>query len=100
MSENILNKATTIGTTPVLVGLSLQPGQRRLLALTNTSTGGQVISISWGKTASAGSGLVLYAGGTWVEAIGAGFIPSEMEVWAVSSLAGGTLAQMERVAGE
>jgi len=96
--DRIRNASIAVGTTGVLVAPQLYEGQRTCLVITNTSTTGQVITIQTGEQAqTAGAGIVLYAGGSWSEAIDASFIPSNLEFWAISSAADGVLAIQERV---
>ena len=97
MAENIRNSAKTIGTTPLIISPTLEMGKRNVLVITNTSTGGQVISISFGEQATALQGIVLYPGGSWFEVIGAGFNPTSEIVWGVSSAASGIIAIQERI---
>jgi hypothetical protein len=97
MTERIRNASITVGTTVVRIAEELQPGQRQALSLVNTSTAGQVISLSWGQEAGALIGVVLYPGGSWSESVDSAFMPSERLVTAVSSAAGGTLAVQERI---
>jgi hypothetical protein len=99
VEENIRDSALTIGTTPLLISIEKLPGTRTALAITNTSAGGQVLSLSWGKTATALNGIVLYPGGSWSESVDQRFTPSNKEIWIVSSAAGGTAAQHERTIG-
>jgi hypothetical protein len=97
MVENIRNASVAVGVSSVIVAPRLFSGQRRVLCLTNTSTGGQIITISTGKEATALSGIVLYPAGSWSESIDAAFIPSNLEFWAIGSAASGTLAVQERI---
>jgi len=94
----IRNSSQTIGTTQEAVTLQVRDKQRELITFVNTSTGGQIITLSLGQEAAAGAGIVLYpAGGSWSEAIDATFIPSELKWYAVSSAAGAILAIHERI---
>jgi len=87
----------TIGTSSVNIS-RLQPIAKRVLfSLTNISTGGQVITINFGQDAVAGQGIVLSAGGFYIESADAGFSPTNEDIYAISSLAGGLLAIQERV---
>jgi len=97
MSERVRNAQLTIGTTSSIVAPEVMGNQRRVLVLNNTSTGGQVITVSWEQEAVAGKGIVLYPGGSWSEAVDSGYIPSPKQVYAVSSAAGGLLSIHERV---
>jgi len=95
--ENIRNANVAVGTSAVLVSPQLLQGQRQVITLVNTSTAGQIITLSWGQEASALSGIVLTAYGSWSESIDSAFIPSNANIWAISSAANGTLAIQERV---
>ncbi len=98
MGENILNGAKTIGTTAIVISPALMVGQRTALTIINTSTSGQNISISWGATAEALVGVTLYPGGSWSESRDSFFMPSNAQIWGISSGAGGTITHHERVA--
>jgi hypothetical protein len=87
----------TIGASVSEVSPELGTGQRVLLSLTNASAGGQVISLAWGQDAVANSGVVLYPGASWSESIDAKFTPLNSRITAIASLAGATLAVLERV---
>lgn len=90
-------RQATIGTSSAVIS-RLQPIAKRVLfTLTNVSTGGQVITINFQSDAIAGSGIVLSPGGFYSEAQDAGFTPSNEDIYAISSLAGGLLAITERV---
>jgi hypothetical protein len=97
--ENIPRRQLlTVGTTPVNISLAPGNGQRRLLVLTNLSTDAQEIDISWGGSPTSGSEAIhLWATGSWLEVIDPAFIPSNLDIWAVSSAADGKLAVHERV---
>jgi hypothetical protein len=72
-------------------------GVRILLVITNTSTGGQIITLSPEAYAVAGAGIVLYPGAAWVECIDSSFAPTSRAIYAVSSAAAGTVGVHERV---
>jgi len=91
------NTSVSVGTSSVLVSPTLNENERIVLVITNTSTGGQNISLSWGETAVAGRGIYLSPGSTWSESIDSGFIPIHTSIEAISSAASGTLAVHERV---
>lgn len=97
MGENIRNATQTIGTTAAIILPTLQKGQRTALTIINTSTAGQVISLSWGPEAIAGSGIVLYPGGSWSESRDSVFVPNNEMVWGIASAAAATIAVHERV---
>ena len=88
---NVRNNQVSITTTAVEVS----PAQERQeLILTNVSTGGEIISISFGGTAVAGTGIVLNPFSVYSTS-DAKSAPST-SISAVCSGAGGLLAIMER----
>jgi len=97
MAENIRDEVISVGTTVVKVSEDMYNSERNVIILTNTSTGGQIISLAWGKEAVAGSGIVLSPGGFHQESKDAGFKPSNKNITAISSGASGTLAVHERM---
>ena len=97
MVEQTRNVSIAVGTSSVQVSPPLIRGQRIVFVATNTSTGGQIITLSWGGEAVAGAGVVLNAGSSWSESIEGTFTPNEQEIQAVASGAGGTLSVHERV---
>lgn len=97
MVEKMRNSSVAVGTSNVIVAPALQPSERRVLVITNTSTGGQNITISFGSDAIAGAGIFLTPNSTWSESVDSGFIPSHLPIFAISSAVSGTLAVHERV---
>ena len=98
LRTNLRNATISVGTSPVLVSQQLQYGQRQVLAIVNTSSSGQVITLAWGIAgATSGAGVVLYPAGTWSESIDSAFIPTNADIYAVSNAASGTLAVHERI---
>ena len=95
-NENNRNAQAVIGTTPIKIMERLPVGTRILFSLGNESATGQVITLSFGGSSVANSGLPMRVGGKWVEAKSEGFEPTSQEVWAVSSGAGAVLTIMER----
>lgn len=90
-------RTVAVGTSSVTVS-RLQPiASRILFVLTNASTGGQTITISFGQDAIAGAGIVLSPGGFYSEARDAGFQPSNDDIYAIASGAGGTISVSERI---
>ena len=64
-----------------------------VLDLTNTSTAGQIITLSWGDdNAVAYAGTVLYPAGTHSESVDSVFLPSNERITAISSAAAGRLS--------
>lgn len=71
--------------------------QRSAIVITNTSTGGQVISIGIGQEAVAGSGIVLNVGGSYQDSRDGQYMPSNKQINAIASAAGGAIAVHERI---
>jgi hypothetical protein len=97
MSEIIRDSSVAVGTTAVLLSFQKTEGQRTSLAITNTSTAGQIITLGWGHVPTAGAGIVLSPYGSWSESVDSAFIPSNLEIWAISSAASGTIGIQERI---
>lgn len=97
MVEVVRNATLAVGTTPVVVSSDLLIAQRKVFVATNTSTGGQTITLSWGQEVAAGSGIVLTPMGSWSESIDNAFFPNPLQIYAVSSGAGGVLSLHERI---
>ncbi len=95
--ELIRNFSQTINTTPSVVAEEQYGTIRSVLVITNTSTGGQVITISPADQATAGSGVVLYPGGQYVDAMDSGYKPTSTRITAISDVAGGLIAIHERI---
>lgn len=98
MVETIRNSTLVVGTDSTIASEELfGDTQRKVLVITNTSTAGQVVTLSFGADAVAGSGIVLYPTGTWSESIDSKFIPANARVFAIASAAAGAIAIHERV---
>jgi len=96
--DKIRNAAVAVGVTAVQAALQVQTGQRKSLVITNTSTSGQIITIATGEQAVTSlAGIVLYPGGSWSESLDSAYVPSNLEYWAISSAASGTIAIQERI---
>lgn len=101
MEERITNKTVSVGTDPVVVSSELLPTQRKEIFICNTSVGGQIISLAINASPASKSGLVLYPGGSFSSSMdGYNFFPSNFQINAISDIAGGTLAVMERIGKE
>lgn len=96
---NAKNGALTVGTTPTIVSEAKSSGysERIRLILTNTSTGGETISIAVDADPVAGAGLVLSPGGSMAWEKQAGTPIQQLRVLALGSGAGATLAIYEEV---
>lgn len=101
MSELNTNRSVSVGTDPVVVSVErdITNGRRVSIILINTSTGGQVISLSIDAPAVAGSGIVLSPGGVWQDSMDGGYYPTQKRIVAIADLAGGSLSHQERIGG-
>lgn len=93
--EVIDDKKFTIGTSISVISPAVFNGQRKVITLMNNSLGGQIISIGTLGAAKAGEGIVLNPTDRYVESADAGFRPSNEQITAISSAAGGVLAKHE-----
>jgi len=91
-----INTSVTIGVTNVEVSKECFQ-QRSAIVLTNTSTGGQIISIAIGEQATANLGIQLRPGGVYQDTRDGNYNPSNKQINAISDVAGGTLAVHERI---
>lgn len=71
--------------------------QRKVIVLTNTSTLGETISISFGKEAKTGQGIYLSQGASYVASADSGYNPPNDRVNAIASAATATLAFHEEI---
>jgi hypothetical protein len=99
MEITSLDKSQTIGSTTAIVSEAQinNNAERIALVITNTSTGGQVISLASSGQAVAGSGLVLSPGGSMVWTKNSNWPIVQSRVQAISSAANGTIAVHEEV---
>lgn len=96
-TELIRNAKVDVGTDSVVVSTEQYGTQRTVLFITNISTGGQSITISPADEAKAGEGIVLGVGGFYQDAIDSGYKPTNRQISAISSAAGGQVSVHERV---
>lgn len=89
------NKATVDGTNIEIAKECYQ--QRSAIIITNTSPAGQVINISIGEEAVIGEGIQLAVGGVYQDTRDGQYLPSNKQINAISSAAGGTVAIQERI---
>lgn len=93
ISDSARNEQVSVEDTSVLI---CQPFPRQILVITNTSIGGQSITLSFGsKPAIVNNGVVLAQGQTIAFANSEGFQVWNYLISAVSSAAGGKLSIME-----
>ena len=94
MTENIVNQAVTaITTTSQLLSLGKA---RDELIITNTSTTGQLLTLSFGKPAVSLAGIVLAPYGVYYINRAEGFKPTSSDIYVISNAAAGALAIFER----
>lgn len=87
-----LQTSITVGTSVVDIAPLDKTTKRLIYVFSNTSSGGQSISLGIGQDAVAGKGIVLSPGGVWQESVDNRYDPSNLRLTAVASGAGGTLA--------
>jgi len=97
MEINSSDRSVTVGTDTVVISEERRNGERVNITFVNTSTSGQVITVSTSGDAVAGSGLVLYAGGSNEKQKTSNLPIIQSRITAVSSAVGGTLAVHEEV---
>ena len=85
---------------PTELSAELTNQSRHAFIVINTSTGGQTISLGFGKDAVDGKGVVLKPGAVYHETVDYYFKPTNARITATSDIDGGTLALHERIANE
>jgi hypothetical protein len=99
MEELNRNVSVTVGTDSTIVSEARNTlvNYRKFISIINTSTGGQVINLTFTDEAGAGKGVQLSVGGFYVESQDAGFTVTNSRISAISNIAGGTVAISERL---
>jgi len=95
--KQVRNESVSVGTSSVLVSSPIINGQRTLFVVSNTSSGGQNITLSVDAYAIAGAGLVLSPGMAWSESADSAFQPTNRPIYAVASAASGSVGIQERL---
>jgi len=91
--EDARNISASVGTSST----QISPNKARSeIVITNTSTGGQNITLSFGSPATAGAGILLTPYSTYFASNTTGFSVWTGEIYAISSAASGTLGIFER----
>jgi len=93
LNDESRNDSVAVGTASVLVS---PEKARKELIITNTSTGGQIITLGVGQAAAALRGIVLTPYGVYYASMTNNFNPTTQQIFAIASAAGGTLAVFER----
>lgn len=90
-----LNTIKTVGVTSdtVLQDREALNSKRQSVILTNTSIGGQVITLAIGEPAVSKEGIVLYPGGSWSRSPNEK--PPQFRIEAISDIAGASLSIYE-----
>lgn len=98
--ENNRNELISVGTSPVVISVEkgLANAFRQSIIAINTSTGGEIITLAIDSEASAGAGIQLSPGGSWQDSRDSGYLPTQKQITAISTGAGGKLSLQERVA--
>jgi hypothetical protein len=95
--ELIRNASLSVGTDVVLVSDEQFNTTRNVIFITNTSTGGQKVTIAPDGEAIAGQGIVLVPGGFYQDSADQGYKPTNKRITAIANAAGGTIAVHERI---
>ena len=96
----IRNQNIAVGTTQFMVANQLPPGKRTFINITNTSTAGEIITVSVGEQATPLAGIVLTGfGSNLLESKNwdTDSSPSELAYYVVASANTATIALQERV---
>jgi hypothetical protein len=96
-SDAVRNASATVLTTDTEISPSYEGGasQRIELCVVNTSTGGEIIYLSFGQEAAAGVGITLYPTGSYNSP--ANMLPSQLRVSGAASAATATCSIFERI---
>lgn len=99
MVEINRNETQTIGTSASVISKQMKTNNstRSSIIIINTSTGGQTISLGIGQEAVSLSGIPLSPGGVWADSRDGIYLPTQEQITAISSAAGGTIAIQERL---
>lgn len=97
--ETVRQDSVSVGITKVEIFSYANPNSpRKFLYVRNNSTGGQIITLSFGDSQSvaAGKGIVLNPTGSYYETKSEDFEPWQDRIYVISDLAGGTISVVER----
>jgi len=98
MAELNRNEKQTIGTNAVVVSKTKEINRpRKSIIITNTSTGGQVVTVAIDEEAKDKEGIVLYAGGLWSDTAEGGYTPTQALITAISNNPDATISIQERL---
>lgn len=91
LGEQVKNESIAVGTTAIIL-LEENPSGWQVFIIKNTSTAGQNITLSFGKSAITNAGVVLAPQDVYLEAYDGYFIPCKATISAISSAAGGNVS--------
>lgn len=91
---SVRNEKLTVNGTAIAICVEVP--ERKLLVIKNRSTGGQSITLTFGRVATADVGIVLSPNDVWVESAGEGYEVWNGAITGISSAAGGVLSIHER----
>jgi len=96
--ENNINSIVAVGTDPVVISMEkgLANLRRQSIIVINSSTGGQIITLAVDAQAVAGAGIQLSPGGSWQDSRDTGYYPTQKQITAIASAAGGQISLQER----
>ena len=98
MNKLVRDTVLTLGATDTTISEAVYNGTRANIVLTNTSSGGEVISISIGTAAVDGQGIVLQPDQAVIFSKDSGYTPSNLRISGVDDGGGtGTLAIHEEI---
>jgi len=102
MPEINRNQLLAVGTTSVVASEEKQNlnSKRSCIIITNTSTNGQVITVSVDSEAVANQGVVLSVGGVWSDTKESEYYPTQKLISAIASAAGGQISIQERLGSD
>jgi hypothetical protein len=97
LNENTPNDQTiNVGTSSVELSPEKTVLQRKVLIITNISSGNQVITLGIGTEAVANKGIILQPNAIYQESMDSGYIPTNMRITAVCSGTTGQVSLHER----
>jgi len=100
MDDNTPRQASiSVGTSSVEVSPSPGVSRRKVYSIVNTSSAGQVITISFGQDAVAGRGFILYPTSSIIDSQSEAYFPFQGRICAIADAANGTVSIMERMEG-
>lgn len=98
MQDRVINDTSnTITNTSMVISQAVYGSTRLALSLQNISTDGSIISIAFGKDATANQGIVLKEGQSYIFSADAGYTPPDAQITAISDTGTGVLSIHEEL---